>query len=1130
MSVMQRRLGCGLLCFIFLTATVGRILAQQQLAPLVTAPIDDSVRTVLHGNTYPLAIARFDRGAAPDSLPMERMLLVLKRSDAQEAALRKLLDDQQNNSSPNYHKWLTPEEFGKQFGPSDADLQAVTGWLQKQGFEVTKIATGRTVIEFRGTAGTVKNAFHTSIHQFAVSGKSHWANASDPQIPSALASAVAGIWSLHNFEKKPDLVMSKERFRIVKGTNGKPQANGSNGSHALGQGDYATIYGINPVYQSSIDGTNVNIAVVGRIEINPTDIADFRSVFNLSGGSFSFIFNGPSPGNLGGGEEAEADLDSTWSGAVAPGANVLLVVSATTNTTDGVDLSELYIVDNNLGDVMTESFSGCELAMTSSELAGVAALAQQAAAQGISYTVSSGDTGSSGCDDLSETIAINPIAVNGLGATPYNISVGGTIFNENGKDSKYWNQNSQILSTALSYIPENVWNESCTAASCVSPATPNIAAGGGGTSTYFFKPSWQSGVSGIPADGARDLPDVSLSAAGHDPYLLCYELSCSEQSELFGISGTSASAPSFAGILALVNQKVGHRLGQANYVLYRLAASETLSQCNASNTSGLPASTCVFNDVTVGTNSVPNTGGTTLYKSGVGYDRATGLGSVNVANLVNKWNSVVFNPSTTTLTLTPQTGFTHGAPVTVNITVAKNGGSAGTPTGNVSLIANLNGNSIGVGAFSLTNGAVSSTTSLLPGGSGYTVTAHYAGDATYAPSDSSAVTMTVGAENSITTATALTVDSTGQNLVPFSSLPYGNFVYLRADVTGASGAGTPSGQVVFTINGSSAYSPYYYLNSQGNVATPNGTFVLPGGTDALAAQYFGDASFNSSTSALVNFRITPGPTKTSLQISPSTNITPTTGVTLTANISTSSGGIAPGRSVTFKNGGTTLGTGFVSGSDGFVTSSGQISFANSQAVLSTTLPVGTASLSAVYSGDSNYSAATSGALPVTVSADFQIPATLSAITVKAGQSGTTKLTITGLTGYNSTINFTSSSCGGLPALASCSFSPASVTGSGSTTLTVNTTAATSNRMIVPATFLLAGVLLIPASRRSRPMRLVFMLALAFVLSMAGCGGGSGNGGGGGSGGTPAGNYTVTVTAATSSGSISHSTTFNLTVQ
>jgi len=270
MSVMQRRLGCGLLCFIFLTATVGRILAQQQLAPLVTAPIDDSVRTVLHGNTYPLAIARFDRGAAPDSLPMERMLLVLKRSDAQEAALRKLLDDQQNNSSPNYHKWLTPEEFGKQFGPSDADLQAVTGWLQKQGFEVTKIATGRTVIEFRGTAGTVKNAFHTSIHQFAVSGKSHWANASDPQIPSALASAVAGIWSLHNFEKKPDLVMSKERFRIVKGTNGKPQANGSNGSHALGQGDYATIYGINPVYQSSIDGTNVNIAVRSIRRISPT--------------------------------------------------------------------------------------------------------------------------------------------------------------------------------------------------------------------------------------------------------------------------------------------------------------------------------------------------------------------------------------------------------------------------------------------------------------------------------------------------------------------------------------------------------------------------------------------------------------------------------------------------------------------------------------------------------------------------------------------------------------------------------------------------------------------------------------------------------------------------------------------
>src|SRR5437660_7182396 len=171
--------------------------------PLITQSIDEAHLTTLRGNIHPLARPEFDLGTAPASLPMQRMLLVLKRSEEQESALRKLLDDQQDKASPNYHKWLTPEQFGRQFGPADQDIQAVTSWLQTHGFQIGQVTKGRTVIEFSGTAAQVQEALHTSIHKFVVDGEEHWANASDPQIPAALAPVVAGVNTLHNFYKKP---------------------------------------------------------------------------------------------------------------------------------------------------------------------------------------------------------------------------------------------------------------------------------------------------------------------------------------------------------------------------------------------------------------------------------------------------------------------------------------------------------------------------------------------------------------------------------------------------------------------------------------------------------------------------------------------------------------------------------------------------------------------------------------------------------------------------------------------------------------------------------------------------------------------------------------------------------------
>src|SRR5215469_9795999 len=1105
-----------------------------QTPSLIVAPVDESALTVLKGNVYPLATAKFDRGAAPDSLPMERMLLVLKRSPEQERALQALLDQQQDKSSPNYHQWLTPEAFGKQFGISDQDLQAVTGWLTTHGFQVTQVSKGRSVIEFRGIAAQVREAFHTSIHQYSVNGELHWANASDPQIPNALTPVVAGVWSLHNFEKKPNLVRSKETFHLVKHPGFPPEATNGSGQHALGPPDYAVIYNIQPLYAAKTPnfGAGVTIAVVGRTDINLQDISDFRGSFGISGGSTTIVNNGADPGNLGGNEEAEAVLDTTWSGAVAQGANILLVVSATTDTTDGVDLSELYIVDNNLGDIMTESFSNCEAGTTQADLAGISALAEQAAAQGITYTVSTGDTGSAGCDDLSETVATGPVSVNALASTAFNVAVGGTLFNENNHDSKYWNE-SQGLNTALSYIPENVWNESCSSAQCGSNA--NIAAGGGGKSTVVSKPNWQAGVKNIPADGFRDLPDVSLTAAGHDPYLLCFELSCSAQGVLYGVSGTSASTPAFAGIMALVDAQVTTqsggkqtRVGQANYVMYKLAASENLSQCNASSTTTTIGSGCIFNDVTSGNNAVPGepTYGTSTapYQSGVGYDLATGLGSVNVANLVNKWSSITFNATTTTLSLSPQTNIAHGSAVAVNIAVKPSAA-----TGQVSLIG-VNGSSQqGITTFTLSGGNLTQNTNLLAGGT-YSVHAHYAGDGTYAPSDSSPLSVTVTPENSTTTVQALTLGNSG-TLIPFTSLPYGSFVYLRADVAGLSGYGFATGQVNFSDNGSASVpgNPYV-LNSQGNTAPPNGLFGFTPGAHSITAAYGGDASFNASSSASASFTITQASTSSSLSVSPNSGITPNTNLTLTTSVTTTSGGSGPGGTVAFLNGATTLGTVPMTGAPASASAP-----ASGSASMTIQLPLGQANLTAQYSGDTNYLASNASAVALTVSPDFQIPATLGTVSIASpGQSGTISMAITGGAGYKGTIAFSAASCTGLPFSATCSFTPASVTGSGSTTIMVSTTAPHTSQLH-PIAFpwqanggmMLAGLLLFGGTlRKRRWARLAGLLGLAALLSLVGCGGGGGSHTT--TPGTPTGAYPIMVTA--TAASITHTSTFTLNVQ
>lgn len=442
---------------------------------------DDTTLAVFSGNTHPLARREFDRGAVSSNLLLDRMLLVLKRSQEQESALKKLLDEQQQKSSPNYHAWLPPEQFGQQFGPSDQEIQTITSWLASQGFQVHGASKGRTVIEFSGTAGQVKQAFHTEIHKYVVNGEEHWANSSDPAIPATLAPLVAGIVSLHNFPKKPlyyavgvfsrDAESGHYQF-LPSQLTGAPLFSagkcglGGGECNALGPYDFATIYNSLPLWNatSPIDGTGQTIAIVSQSDIYPQDFSNFRADLGLPPGTLNIIYDGPPPVKLASqGDELETDIDMEWAGSVAKGATIDVVVSESTNTTAGVDLSALYIADNNLAPIMSESYGACELDMGTAGNQFYNQLWQQAAAEGITVFVSTGDSGSAVCDRNSEG-ATHGLAVSGVSSTPYNIAVGGTDFDDLQDPSTYWSPTNDPVTnaSALSYIPERSWNDTCT--------------------------------------------------------------------------------------------------------------------------------------------------------------------------------------------------------------------------------------------------------------------------------------------------------------------------------------------------------------------------------------------------------------------------------------------------------------------------------------------------------------------------------------------------------------------------------------------------------------------------------------------------------------------------------------------
>jgi subtilase family serine protease len=996
----------GVLYQLIVVALVLTVTVAAQTAGRITEPVDPSRTVALPGNVSPLAKPEFDLGAAPASMPMQRMLLVLRRSPEQEQALQLLIESQHNPQSNSYHQWLTPNQFGQTFGPSQSDIAKVTAWLMQNGFQVANISRGRTVIEFSGTAAQVKQAFLTEIHQYQLSGKSHWANAKSPQIPVALAPVVAGVASLNSFTKHATsrwlgtakVTQDGGRAKIVPL---KP-AFSSGGVNYVAPGDFWTIYNATPLITASspIDGMGQTIAIAGRSDVQLSDITGFRNTLLPAPYSstvpFNQIINGPDPGDVSG-DDVENTLDVEWSSALAPAATIDLVVSQSTAMTDGVDLSQLYIVDNNLAPVMSSSYSLCEAYLGAAENQFLYKMWEQAAAQGITSIVSSGDNGSAGCDnqdasgyDNAPSVAFNGLQVNGLSSTPFNVSVGGNNFTDD--SSTYWGSSQSVpapFTSALSHVPEAVWNESCSPTDLTcgdGPEDASLWAGSGGASGClnatldqnfnilncqgaYAKPSWQNGVFGIPYDKVRDIPDVSFTAAGHDGYLICIFGSC--QSGYFGVvGGTSASAPAFAGVMGLVNQKTGNRQGQANYVLYPLAASEygsqknpnnaNLASCNSSNGNAV-GSSCIFYDVTAGTNAVPCSAGSRNcsatapgtygvlkgYSAKTGYDQATGLGSVNVANLVNNWSTVSAGASatTTTLSVTPTSGLKYGQAATVSIQVAPTK-SHGTPSGDVALVTNsTDPNAQAVAMVTLTDGYFSGAVNTLPAGT-YTLYARYAGDRRFATSVSQGIAITLGPTNSKLAMLVAATDPVTGAVVRSAAIPYGSNVAVTASVVRRNGLATPTGSVLFQ-QGSATVSNVT-LDGNGNATSASSSYAP--GAYSLAAQYSGDHNYNPSAGS-APFNVVKAQPVVEL-LSPQGLVVGKGSATLIATVQTHSFQTAPSGTVTFHSNGQLIGSAPVTATTDAAT--GASDAVATFTVSSSMLVAGINRLSANYHGDQNY--------------------------------------------------------------------------------------------------------------------------------------------------------------------------------
>jgi subtilase family serine protease len=657
------------------------------------------VQTLAHHHPQ-WAVAANDVGAVPAELPVNNVTLALARSSQQEQALEQLLRDQQDPSSPEYHHWLTPDEIGERFGLSDNDIAVITAWLQSQGLQVSWVSPSHLFVGFTGTAANVGRAFGTELHYYGVKGKDLVSVSSDPTIPAALAPAIRSVRGLFAIEERPF------HFATPMQSSGPNLTIPSGGTtyHFIAPGDFATIYDL----PAGVTGAGTAIGIVAEAR---TDAADFNYFKSLTGSTFPnpteivpTAFGGVDPGpaytsppSCGSNcqlmdYQGEATLDVLRAGSVAPGASLLLV--AASDASGGIAVDAQYLVQSNPipAHVMTISFGACELAGGSSGVDYWDALFQQAAAEGISVFVSSGDSGASGCDSAFVTPPAGPYpnSPNYICSSSYATCVGGTEFNDSANSSTYWNSNNSTnLSSALSYIPEGAWNEPLT-----SSSTPEVAASGGGVSSYITTPSWQTGT-GVPAArSGRYTPDVAFSASGHDGYFGCFaaaNASCvsgAGGTPFTVFSGTSAAAPGMAGVAALIDQQSGSAQGNLNPSLYSMAAGTPAAFHQVSVASSGVAN-CSTATPSMCNNSIPGptglTGGQAGYQLGQtgGYSLVTGLGSLDVSQFINGYTNTGSSKPAPTVTLLAQPTVTTAQSASILITVTGTGGTP--PTGTVTL-------------------------------------------------------------------------------------------------------------------------------------------------------------------------------------------------------------------------------------------------------------------------------------------------------------------------------------------------------------------------------------------------------------------------------------------------------------
>ena len=850
---------------------------------LITQRIDESKLITLTGNTHPYANPANDRGIVGDDFQMEHMLLQLRRPAEQEQALENRIEGLTDLHSPNYHQWLTAKEFGETYGLAASDIATITSWLESHGFTVHGTYANGVLIDFSGTAGQVRETFRTEIHNLEVDGARHISNMTDPKIPAAFADAVAGVVSLNDFMPRP-LYKPKANYTIGGGT------------FAVVPGDLGVIYNLNPLLTGGTSGQGQTVVVIEDTNVYKTsDWTTFRSTFGLSSytaGTFTQVHptgtaSCPDPGTNG--DEIEAILDAEYASAAAPNAAIELASCSDTATTFGGLIAVQNLVNGaNPPAIMSISYGFCEAFNGATANAAFNSTYQQAASEGVSVFVSSGDESAVSCDANSSK-STHGIGVSGFTSTPYNVSVGGTDYGDTfaGTTGTYWNStNTATYESAKSYVPEIPWNDSCASQllatfngfaltygssgfcnsslgqeflttgsgsggpSGCATGSPSISGVVSGTCAGYAKPSWQSGFAGIVADGVRDIPDVSLFAAngvwGHyfpfcdtDPF---DGGKCTgAPSTWLGAGGTSFSSPIMAGIQALINQKTGSSQGNPNPTLYSLAATEYgatgNSACNSTLGNGV-ASTCIFYDVTQGDFDVNCTGTHNCYipsgTNGVvstsnsayqpAYTATTGWDFTTGIGTVNAANLVNAWPTSTS------PSFTLGASPS-SLTIAQSANATSTIT-----VTPKNGFS-GTVTFSATGLPSGVTAAFNPTSSATSSSLTLTASST-AATGSTTVTIT-GTSGSLTASTTISLTITGTGGANFTLSASPNTLTVNKGAVGRSTITvTPTGGFTGSVSFSASGLPTGVTASfSPTSSTTSSRLGLRVGTTAVAGTY-----------------------------------------------------------------------------------------------------------------------------------------------------------------------------------------------------------------------------------------------------------------------------------------------------